>query len=154
MYYHLGFSSWKPHTGFWFAVTKRVSIANPSPSPWLAVPASWLTAHGPEGWLESSAGGTFLEELFSSKWTCSISVFQCFLITLFPIVVFEISCLLLTWHVCTAGTQSSKSTHAQPTSSAPDQGTEHTSPTHVSLGSFLSLPPTRGTATPISNSSN
>lgn len=69
---HLSITIWgsacnSPHPPFLCAVAKTGSVANPSPAPRLAVPASWLTTPAPEAWLQSPAGGTFLEELFSSK---------------------------------------------------------------------------------------
>ena len=69
---HLSITIWgsahnSPHPPFLCAVAKTGSVANSSPAPRLAVPASWLTTPAPEAWLQSPAGGTFLEELFGSK---------------------------------------------------------------------------------------
>lgn len=153
---HLSITIWgsarnSPHLPFLCAVAKRGSVAHPSPAPRLAVPASWLTTPVPEEWLQSPAGGTFLEEMFSSK----VKIFH-FCVSVFshhPFCHCGVLYLLPTSHMTRVYSRHSpvnQHTHSpRPLHQIKEQ---HASPTHVSLGSFLPLPPTRVTMMPIFNS--
>ena len=157
---HLSFTIWgsarDTPTRLYRVQWPKQTVANASPAPKLPVPASWLTAPGPQARLQSPAGGTFLEEMFSSKVNmfhfCTSVLSHHPLLPSWCFTFFTFFCHDTCVH---QNTQSGESTQAQPTSSAPDEGREHASPTRVSLGSFLSLPPcTRVTAPLVFESSD